>query len=50
VVATRGAAHEQVFEVECSVEGLDLQARGSGASRRAAEQQAAEALLSRLGA
>ena len=50
VVATRGAAHEQVFEVECSVEGLDLQARGSGASRRAAEQQAAQALLSRLDA
>jgi ribonuclease-3 len=50
VVATHGAAHEQVFEVECSIEGLDLQARGSGASRRAAEQQAAEALLSRLGA
>lgn len=50
VVATRGAAHEQVFEVECSIEGLDLQARGSGASRRAAEQQAAQALLSRLDA
>jgi len=48
VVATHGAAHEQVFEVECSVEGLDLQARGRGASRRAAEQQAAQALLSRL--
>jgi ribonuclease III len=50
VVATRGAAHEQVFEVECSVEGLDLHARGSGASRRAAEQQAAQALLDRLDA
>lgn len=48
VVATHGAAHEQVFEVECSVEGLDLHARGSGASRRAAEQQAAQALLGRL--
>lgn len=48
VVATRGAAHEQVFEVECSIEGLELHARGSGASRRAAEQQAAQALLSRL--
>lgn len=48
VVATRGAAHEQVFEVECSIEALGMQARGSGASRRAAEQQAAEALLSRL--
>ncbi|MDH4172426.1 MAG: ribonuclease III [Betaproteobacteria bacterium] len=50
VVATRGAAHEQTFEVECLVEGLDLQARGSGASRRAAEQQAAEALLRQLDA
>ncbi len=50
VLATRGAAHEQIFEVECSIEGLDLHARGSGASRRAAEQQAAEALLSRLDA
>lgn len=48
VVATHGAAHEQVFEVECSIDGLDLQARGSGASRRAAEQQAAQALLARL--
>lgn len=50
VVATRGAAHQQVFEVECVVEGLDLRARGSGGSRRAAEQQAAEALLRQLGA
>lgn len=48
VVATRGAAHEQVFEVQCSIEELDLHASGSGASRRAAEQQAAQALLSRL--
>jgi ribonuclease-3 len=50
VVATHGAAHEQVFEVECSIDGLDLLARGSGASRRAAEQQAAQALLTRLDA
>lgn len=50
VVGTRGAAHQQVFEVECVVEGLNLRARGSGGSRRAAEQQAAEALLRRLGA
>jgi len=50
VVATRGAEHEQVFEVECSIDGLDLQARGSGASRRAAEQQAARALLAQLDA
>jgi ribonuclease-3 len=50
VVATRGAAHAQEFDVECTVEGLDLRARGSGSSRRAAEQQAAEALLRRLAA
>ena len=50
VVATHGAAHEQVFEVECSIEGLALHARGRGASRRAAEQQAAQTLLGRLDA
>jgi ribonuclease-3 len=50
VVATRGAAHQQEFEVECVVDGIDLRARGSGTSRRAAEQQAAAALLGQLGA
>lgn len=50
VVATRGAAHQQEFEVECVVDGVDMRARGSGTSRRAAEQQAAAALLGRLGA
>lgn len=48
VIATRGAAHAQEFEVECTVEGMDLRARGSGRSRRAAEQQAAADLLRRL--
>jgi len=48
VVATHGAAHAQEFDVECSVAGLDLRARGRGNSRRAAEQEAAEALLRRL--
>jgi ribonuclease-3 len=41
VVATRGAAHNQVFEVECSIPKLSLTLLGSGASRRAAEQVAA---------
>jgi ribonuclease-3 len=50
VVGTRGAAHAQEFDVECSIDGLDLRARGSGSSRRAAEQKAAELLLRRLGA
>ncbi len=48
VVETRGAAHAQEFDVECSVAGLNLQARGQGRSRRAAEQEAAEALLRQL--
>jgi ribonuclease III len=48
VVATHGAAHRQSFEVECAVEPLGLRATGRGAARRAAEQQAAEALLRQL--
>ncbi len=50
VVATQGAAHRQTFEVECVVEQLGLRATGKGEARRAAEQQAAEALLRQLGA
>lgn len=48
VIATQGAAHEQTFEVDCVVEHLGLRALGRGASRRAAEQQAAAALLEQL--
>ena len=50
VVATLGAAHRQTFEVECVVETLGLRARGSGSSRRSAEQKAAAALLRQLDA
>ena len=49
VTATRGAAHRQTFEVECVVAPLDMRATGSGASRRAAEQNAAEGVLKQLG-
>lgn len=42
VVATHGAAHSQMFEVECSVPKLEIQVLGSGGSRRAAEQAAAK--------
>ena len=45
VVATLGAAHNQVFEVECAVAKLSIAALGSGASRRAAEQVAATEAL-----
>ena len=45
VVATHGAAHNQLFEVECSVPKLSIQVLGSGGSRRAAEQAAAKLAL-----
>ncbi len=45
VVATHGAAHNQQFEVECSVPKLEIKVSGTGASRRAAEQSAAKKAL-----
>lgn len=45
VVATHGAAHSQLFEVECAVPKLSIQVLGSGGSRRAAEQAAAKLAL-----
>jgi ribonuclease-3 len=45
VVATHGAAHSQLFEVECAIPKLQVQVLGSGASRRAAEQGAAKDAL-----
>jgi ribonuclease III len=41
VVATRGEAHEQHFEVECVIAELGIRSLGEGASRRSAEQEAA---------
>lgn len=48
IVAARGQDHAQTFEVECAVASLAISASGQGSSRRAAEQQAAAALLARL--
>src|SRR5258706_1671106 len=45
VVETRGAAHNQEFEVECAVPKLEVSVRGTGRSRRAAEQSAAKLAL-----
>lgn len=45
VVGTLGAAHQQTFDVECEVSELGRAERGIGASRRAGEQAAAEAML-----
>jgi ribonuclease-3 len=41
VVATRGEAHQQLFEVECIIPELGIRSLGEGASRRSAEQEAA---------
>jgi ribonuclease III len=43
VVAVTGEAHEQRFEVECELPELGIRTRGTGRSRRAAEQEAARA-------
>lgn len=48
IVATRGQAHAQTFEVECQVAPLGLAERGEGRSRRTAEQQAARRMLEGL--
>jgi ribonuclease-3 len=45
IIATRGQAHAQTFEVECAVPALSLSETGEGKSRRAAEQEAARRLL-----
>ena len=41
ILAVHGEAHLQTFEVVCRVPSLNIAAKGTGASRRAAEQAAA---------
>lgn len=48
VLATEGEAHCQTFRVECSIPSLKLSTQGEGGSRRAAEQQAAQAAYERI--
>ena len=48
ITATRGQAHAQTLEVECSVPALNLVESGEGRSRRAAEQEAARRMLDSL--
>jgi ribonuclease-3 len=45
IAATRGQAHAQTFEVECTVPALGLAQQGEGRSRRQAEQEAARRML-----
>jgi ribonuclease-3 len=48
VVATQGAAHNQMFEVECQIPQLSVRTTGFGASRRMAEQEAARLAFAQL--
>jgi ribonuclease-3 len=48
VMKTEGEAHDQTFTVDCLVDDLGLKATGQGASRRAAEQAAAQGVLGQL--
>ena len=45
IIATEGEAHRQRFRVECAVAQLEIRTLGEGASRRSAEQHAAELAL-----
>lgn len=48
LLATRGEAHAQEFEVECELTELGIRSTGIGASRRIAEQQAAERAIAAI--
>ena len=48
VAATGGSEHRRTFTVSCRVGDLALETTGTGSSRRAAEQAAAEAMIERL--
>jgi ribonuclease-3 len=50
IIAMQGEAHEQSFQVECAIPSLKISARGTGTSRRNAEQQAAQAAYQQLSA
>lgn len=49
LVGTRGEAHDQVFVVSCHIPALNIKTQGQGRSRRAAEQEAALAVLKQAG-
>lgn len=45
LVDVSGQAHDQTFEVQCTIGGVETTTRGSGSSRRQAEQRSARAML-----
>lgn len=48
VVSIEGEAHDQLFRISCTVQGLKEKTVGEGSSRRRAEQDAAEQALKLL--
>jgi len=48
VQRVEGEPHAQTFHVTCEVPALGIAAEGRGSSRRRAEQEAAERILSAL--
>ena len=48
LTGTSGEAHAQSFKVSCRIESLHLFTEGTGGSRRAAEQMAAERALEKV--
>lgn len=48
VEKTSGKSHSQLFTVSCRIDDPELQASGTGTSRKKAEQQAAQILLDKL--
>jgi ribonuclease-3 len=48
LTATEGEAHAQQFKIACAIDALNIRTEGSGGSRRAAEQMAAERALESL--
>ena len=48
LLAARGEAHAQEFEMECAIPELGIRSTGSGGSRRIAEQQAAQRALAEI--
>ena len=48
VIDIKGEAHNQTFYVECRVQNIEHIFKGTGSSRRKAEQAAAEQVLQEL--
>jgi len=48
LAGSSGADHAKVFDVTCVIAALDMRCAGRGSSRRAAEQNAAAAVLARI--